>query len=516
MSASFTPDEIRTALGPELVSEIPGGAAFFHSITNDSRLAQPGQLFVALRTEDRDGHAFIPDALSKNVAGMLIEASNALAKEALASRMQEETLAGRIQEEGLATRTRPEALVGRGDSVSPASESAKAGSPTAPWVFQVPDTTHALGQLASYHRQRFLHLRTVTITGNTGKTSTKELTAAILERQYHVLKSPANFNNEVGLSMTLLEANEAHERAVLETGMDRLGEIARLCEIARPDTAVVLNVGPTHLEKLGSMEAIAQAKGEAVEAIGEFGTAVLNADDPYVAAMASKCKGRVLTFGLQPGAFVRASDVRTKGLNGVDFQLSCGGRSVAAHSPLPGERLVYNALAAVAVGVAEGMSVEDAAFALGRAEVPARLQAKLSPTGATILDDCYNASPASTTAALSVLGEMLGGRRLALLGDMLELGSAEAEGHAQVGEYAAQVVDGLFTVGRLGALIAASARASGNRFVRHFDTTDEAIAELRDLLEPGDVLLIKASHGMHLENVVAALMAPTSSGAAPA
>jgi UDP-N-acetylmuramoyl-tripeptide--D-alanyl-D-alanine ligase len=183
---------------------------------------------------------------------------------------------------------------------------------------------------------------------------------------------------------------------------------------------------------------------------------------------------------------------------------------VQAHSPLPGESLVYNALAAIAAGVSEGMSVEDAAFYLSQAEVPARLQAKLSPTGATILDDCYNAGPASTTAALSVLAELLGGRRLALLGDMLELGSQEAAGHQQVGEYAAQVVDGLFTVGRLGALIAAAARASGNRFVRHFDTTDEAIAELRDLLQPGDVLLIKASHGMHLENVVEALMLPVS------
>ena len=298
-----------------------------------------------------------------------------------------------------------------------------------PWVFRVADTTHALGQLASFHRQRFLHLRVITITGNTGKTTTKELTAAMLGTHYDVLKSPANYNNEVGLSMTLFEANEAHERAVLETGMDRLGEIARLCEIAKPDCAVVLNVGPTHLEKLGSMEAIAQAKGEAVEALGVHGTAILNADDPYVAAMASKCKGRVLTFGMSPGAFVHASDVRTKGLNGVDFQLSCGGRSVAAHSPLPGQRLVYNALAAIAVGVSEGMSVEDAAHALRIAEVPARLQAKLAPSGATILDDCYNASPASTTAALSVLAEMLGTRRLALLGDMLELGSEEAAGH---------------------------------------------------------------------------------------
>jgi UDP-N-acetylmuramoyl-tripeptide--D-alanyl-D-alanine ligase len=455
MVASFTVDEVRTALGSDLVSERPGSATFFHSVINDSRIATPGQLFVALRTEDRDGHAFIPDAVSKGVAGVLTEASETLAD--------------------------------------------------GPWVFQVTDTTHALGQLAAFHRMRFLHLRVVTITGNTGKTTTKELTAAILGRQYEVLKSPENYNNEVGLSMTLLQAHEGHERAVLETGMDRLGEIARMCEIARPDCAVVLNVGPTHLEKLGSMEAIAQAKGEAVEALGPHGTAIINADDPYVAPMASKTRARVLTFGMSPGAFIHGSEVRTRGLGGVDFKVSCGGRSVMAHSPLPGERLVYNALAAIGVGISEGMALEDAAHALSQAEVPARLQARPTLSGATILDDCYNASPASTKAALGVLNELLGGRKLALLGDMLELGSEEADGHAQVGEYAAQVVDGLFTVGRLGALIAASARAHGNRFVRHFDTTEEAIAELQDLLEPGDVLLVKASHGMHLETVVAAL-----------
>src|SRR4051794_37114252 len=266
MAASFTPDEVRAALASDLISVREGSASFFHSVTNDSRIATPGQLFVALRTEDRDGHAFIPDALSKGVAGVLTEASNDLAN-------------------GFIAELVPEALEGRAAVVSPAS-----GHANAPWVFQVHDTTHALGQLAAFHRMRFLHLRVVTITGNTGKTTTKELAAAILGRQYEVLKSPANYNNEVGLSMTLLEANEAHERAVLETGMDRLGEIARMCEIARPDCAVVLNVGPTHLEKLGSMEAIAQAKGEAVEALGIHGTAILNADDPYVAAMESKSK----------------------------------------------------------------------------------------------------------------------------------------------------------------------------------------------------------------------------------
>jgi len=288
--------------------------------------------------------------------------------------------------------------------------------------------------------------------------------------------------------------------------MDRPHELARDCEIARPSVGVVLNVGPTHLSKLGSMEAIAAAKAEAIEGLSEYGTAVLNADDPYVAAMTSKTKARVLTFGTGPGVTVHASEIRPKGLSGVDFTLSMGGRAVKTHSPLPGERLVSNALAAVTIGIAEGMSVEDAAYALSVAQVPARLQAKVSASGATILDDCYNASPASMLAALGVLAETPG-RRLALLGDMLELGSAEDEGHKKVGEEAARVVDGLFTVGELGALIAASAMRSGARFVRHFDSKDEAARELRDILEPGDVLLIKASQGIGLETVVAELVA---------
>ena len=452
----FTVDEVRAALGPDLLAENAGAALAFGTVTNDSRMAGPGDLFVALKTEVRDGHDFIGDAVQRGVAGVVVLRRDIFLPEGL-------------------------------------------------WAFLVSDTTHALGELARWWRSCFPSLHCIAITGNTGKTTTKELTAALLSHRFNVHKSPSNFNDNVGVAMSMLMLRDEHEVAVQEVGMDHLGEIRRSCEIAQPRTAIVLNVGPTHLERLGSIEAIAQAKSEAVEALPEDGSAILNADDPYVAAMAAKTRARVLTFGLSEGVTVKASGVQTRGLAGSDFTVSCGGRALKAHSPLPGERLVHNALAAVTAGLAEGMSLEEAVEALRQAEVPLRLQARAALNGATVLDDSYNASPASMLAALGVLAEMPG-RRLALLGDMLELGSAEAEGHRSVGERAAQVVDALFTVGPRGIQIAAAAKAAGARHVRHFDSKEQAAEELKQLLTPGDILLVKASHGLALGDVVKELV----------
>jgi UDP-N-acetylmuramoyl-tripeptide--D-alanyl-D-alanine ligase len=453
----FTLDDVRNALGGELIGERAGSATSFSAVRNDSRVAQPGELFVALQTENRDGHDFIADAVAHGVTGVVTQREDILL-------------------------------------------------PDGVWAFLVHNTGFAVGELARYWRAGLTNLRCVVVTGNTGKTTTKELTAALLDNEFSVHRSPSNFNDNIGVAMSILAITPEHEFAVQEVGMDHLGEIRRSCEIAQPQTAIVLNVGPTHLEKLGSLGAIAQAKAEAVEALPEDGAAVLNADDPYVAAMASKTAARVLTFGIDNQATLRASDLRPHGLAGVDFTLTCAGRRFEAHSPLPGERLVYNALAALGVAVAEGMSIDEAVGALATAEVPLRLQAKVAVNGATVLDDSYNASPASVLAALGVLAEMPG-RRLALLGDMLELGSAEAEGHCSVGERAAQVVDALFTIGPRGVQIAAAAKASGAKHVRHFDSKEEAARELRDLLTAGDILLVKASHGLALGDVVKELEA---------
>lgn len=453
--ATFSIDDIRDALGASLLGESPGLAESFSAVVNDSRVAEPGQLFVALATDARDGHDFIPDAVSRGIAGVLTQRQDILLPEGV-------------------------------------------------WAFLVADTAFALGELARHWRLR-QRVRSIAITGNVGKTTTKELTAALLSQRFAVHKSPSNFNDNIGVAMSVLGLTEAHEVGVFEAGMDHLGEIRRSCQIALPQIAAVLNVGPTHLERLGSLDAVAQAKAEAIEALPDDGAAVLNADDPYVAAMAEKTRARVLTFGLNPGATIRATDVRTRGLSGADFQVSLGGRGVQAHSPLPGDRLIANALAAITIAVAFGLSIEEAAHALSRAEVPLRLQARAGVNGATLLDDSYNASPASVLAALGVLSEMPG-RRLALLGDMLELGSAEAEGHRAVGERAAQVVDALFTVGPRGVQIAVAAKAAGAARVRHFDSKDEAAAELQRLLAPGDILLVKASHGLALSDVVKELV----------
>ncbi len=458
MSAStmFTVDQVREALGDGLIGERSGDASGFSAVSNDSRVLESGELFVALKTELRDGHDFIDDAMAHGAVGVIVESDDVLL-------------------------------------------------PDQTWAFRVSDTRRAIGDLASYWRRQFA-VKTVAIAGNVGKTTTKELTSAVLSAHHTVLKSAANFNDEVGLAMSLFQLNETHDRAVVEVGMFELGEIRRLCEIAAPEISVVLNVGPTHLERLGSIEAIAEAKSEAVQALPSTGTAILNADDPYVAAMEAKTPARVLTFGVEQHAAIRATDLRGRGLAGVDFTLSCLGRELKAHSPLPGTRLVSNALAAVAAAFADGLSIEEANAALAAAEVPLRTQIKVSSGGGTILDDAYNANPASMFAALELLSEMTG-RRLALLGDMLELGSAEAESHRAVGEAAARVCDLLFSVGPRGELIAAAARAVGGIDVTHFDTKEEAVSALRTVIGPGDILLVKASHGLALESVVEELCA---------
>ncbi len=458
----LTIDDVRDALSDCLTGERPGAASEFTGVTNDSRVTKPGELFVALTTptgyalEVRDGHDFISDAEAHGATGVVVHKED----------MQ---------------------------------------LPDRMWTFLVDDTQHAIGELGRAWRSRF-DVRAVAIAGNVGKTTTKELTTAVLQGCGHnVLKSPKNFNDEIGLAMTLFKLGSTYDRAVVEVGMFELGEIRRLCQIAQPQIAVVLNVGPTHLERLGSMQAIAEAKSEAVRDLPATGCAILNADDPWVAAMATKTQARALTFGTHAHADFRATEIQSHGLAGVEFTFGYVGRGLRVRSPLPGARLVPNALAALAVAVADGASVEAAADALSGAQVAPRLQVKVVASGATILDDSYNANPASMAAALDVLHEMPG-HRYALLGDMLELGSAETDGHRSVGEHAARVADVLFTIGPRGAQIADAARAAGLRTVGHFDTKEEAAEVLSANLGPGDVLLVKASLGLHLSAVVAELI----------
>ena len=428
-----------------------GAASRFRGVVVDSRQAGRGDLFVALPGERTDGHEFVADAVARGARGALV-------------------------------RRKPARL------------------PREVALFVVGDTLAALQRLAAGRRDR-RSARVIGVTGSIGKTTTKEITAAVLATRYPVLKNEANYNNEIGLPLTLLSLTRRHKRAVLEMGMYARGEIRTLCEIARPEIGVVTNVGPSHLERLGSIDAIVEAKAELVESLPRGGVAILNGDDLRVRSMAVRTKARSVLFGCSDDADVRATDVTSRGLDGVSFRLRSQGESALVRSKLPGRHIVSNALAAAAVGLVDGMSVREVAAALGAAEVPLRMQAHRGRAGSTILDDTYNASPASMAAALDLLGEVPG-RRIALLGDMAELGAAEREGHLAVGRRAAEMADVIHTVGELGKLIAQAARKAGHGSVHHWPTKEAAAEAVAAELGKGDVVLVKASRAAAFETLL--------------
>jgi len=430
----------------------PAGDTFERAAI-DSREIQEGDLFFAIKGERADGHDYVAQAIAAGAAGAVIE--------------------------------RP------------------VEAPDSAALFHVSDSLKALQRLAAWWRQRH-NVRVVAVTGSVGKTTCKELIASVLGRRYRTLKSEANLNTEIGIPLTLLQLTKEHEQAVLEFGMYALGDIALLTEISRPSIGVVTNVGPVHLERLCSMGAITAAKAELVEALPADGVAILNGDDHRAASFAARTPARVVCYGLSGQCDVRASNVISHGLDGVKFRLAAGGESVHASLPLPGKHHVYPALAATAVALEEGMSLEQVASALAESRPELRSRVLAGANGAIILDDSYNASPASVLAALDLLAE-LPGRRLGLLGDMLELGALEEDGHRRVGERAATACDVLLAVGSRAQIIADAARIAGASDVRYLDSPGEAIDELRRELRAGDHLLIKASRAMAFEEVVGAL-----------
>lgn len=428
----------------------------FNRAAIDSRQVRPGDLFFALHGERHDGHDFVGDALAAGAAGLVVE--------------------------------RP------------------CDAPPDVAVFQVSDSLSALQRLAAYQRDRF-EVRVVGVTGSVGKTTCKELIATVLGAHRRILKSEANLNTEIGLPLTLLQLTAKHHCAVLEMAMYGRGEIELLCRIAKPQIGVVTNVGPVHLERLGSMGAIVAAKAELVEALPQDGLAVLNGDDPRVAAMAARTRARVLLYGVSPQCHLRAGDLESHGLDGISFRLGHGDASVAVKMPLPGRHHVYSALAAAAVGLSEGMTLEQIAEALAQARPELRLRMLRASSGATILDDSYNASPQSMLAALDLLAE-LPGRRIALLGDMRELGAAEEDGHRHVGARAAACADLVLVIGERTRPLYEAACSTGGAEARFLASVEEATSLLRDELRPGDHLLIKASRAVALESVVEALSSP--------
>lgn len=445
--------------------------------TVDSRQTIPGSLFVAMPGEHVDGHDYIESAFKRGATLALVEKD-------LTSRLPVIDLRGEF---------RPEAL-------------AEFDGPLCLWVTS---TLQAMQQVAAFWRRKCA-VRVIGITGSVGKSTTKELVADVLGQHYRTLKNPGNQNNEIGLPLTLLSLSRGHEQAVLEMGFYVPGEIKRLCELALPQIGVVTNIGTVHAERAGSIEAIAQGKAELVQSLPADGWAVLNYDDPMVRAMGHLTQAQVFYYGLDPQADLWANNIDSFGLEGIRFELHYKHEVLHLRVPMIGRHSVHTVLRATAVGLIEGLTWQEIIEGLRSSTTQLRLVAMRTQSGALILDDTYNASPDSTLAALTLLAE-LDGYRLAVLGDMLELGLYEQQGHEMVGTRAADVVDELVTVGERAKTIAWSARQAGlNRdLITEFDNVNPVAAFLQQRLTAQHVVLIKGSRGMRMDRIVSALESET-------
>ncbi|MEW8978686.1 MAG: UDP-N-acetylmuramoyl-tripeptide--D-alanyl-D-alanine ligase [Symbiobacterium sp.] len=524
MTHLFTAAEIAAITGGQVMAGDP--EARVTGLAWDSRQVSPGDCFVALIGERADGHDYAGQAAAAGASCILA--------------------ARRVDAPGAAVVVCRDPLLG-------------------------------LGQLGRVLRDRYPHLVVVGVTGSVGKTTTKEMVAAVLAERFRVFRTRGNLNSQVGLPASLAGLTAADDVAVLEMGMRALGEIAYLASIARPQVGVVTNVGITHLELLGTQENIALAKSELVRALPADGDAILNADDPRVRAMAAVTPARVWFYGLTAPAaaaewaaresartgnghgverWVTAADARPAGDMGQRFRLVSSLGEVEVDLPAPGQHNLLNALAAAAVGLSQGLTLGEIARGLGRFQNTGSRMRRLTAGGVRILDDTYNAAPASVIAALEVMRGIAGpaGRCIAVLGEMYELGAMEEEGHRQVGAAAARLADELVAVGRLGRHIAAGARdalaAAGERAQRaqggtadgaqqalaassadgppeapgvsegghsgaaagvrvaaihEVPTNADAIACLKSRLRPGDTVLVKGSRGMAMEEIVHAL-----------
>jgi UDP-N-acetylmuramoyl-tripeptide--D-alanyl-D-alanine ligase len=466
--ATFTLKEIAEATGGNMVGE-PGAVAA--GVSTDSRAVAQGELFVALRGERFDGHEFVAAAAGRGVAIFLIDAAWAA------------------------------------DHQLPAGCCAVV----------VPDTLRALGDLAAWHRRRF-KIKMVAVTGSNGKTTTKEMLARILTQTGPGLKTEGNLNNLIGLPLTLLRLTGKERWAVLELGMSEFGEIDRLAEIADPDLGIITNAFPAHLEHLGSVEGVARAKGELFLRLKPGAWAVYNVDDPLVSKCPTSALVNRLTFGLR-GAEVSSASIKTLGRKGESFTLRLPGEEQQVRLSAYGRHNIYNALAAAAA--AHALGVPGEVIRLGLEEfTPYDKRFQLEEiAGVVLIDDSYNANPASVAAALATLKEVREeGRAAAVLGDMLELGAGTKEAHLETGRFAAGCVERLYLLGDLAQQVADGALAAGMapEAVLVARDHEELSRELLAWVKPGDCVLVKGSRGMRMERVAqamrAALSAPVQGG----
>lgn len=383
----------------------------------------------------------------------------------------------------------------------------------------VEDTFQALKEIAAYYR-RLLDITVVGVTGSVGKTSTKEMIAAVLSTRYRVQKTAGNFNNEVGLPLTVFSIGEEHDVAVLEMGISDFGEMHRLGKIAKPDIMVITNIGQCHLEKLGTRDGILRAKTEVFDEMDADAEIVLNGDDDKLSTICS-VHGKAPHFFFAgsaenkkqtkaSAAEVYATDIENLGLYGSRCVIHIGQESVKAQIPLPGEHMVLNALAAAAVGHLLALTPEEIARGIETAEAVTGRAHLVDAGRFTLIDDCYNANPVSMKAALDLLAGA-DTRKVAVMGDMFELGEKEKEFHREVGEYAAEKgIDVIICIGTLSQETAAGAKKAQGKAVFSFADQEDLLSHADEILKPKDTILLKASHGMHFEKLLKALQGQTN------
>lgn len=465
---TLTVGAILKALGREVnlanEREITGGCI-------DSRLVQPGNLFVAMAGEHTDGHRYVEQALENGASLALIERPIELSVPVL-------ELADDLNE-----------------------------IPQQPFCLLVPNTLEALQQIAAFWRRQF-NIPVIGITGSVGKSSTKETLAALLGHKFKVLKNQGNMNNEIGLPLTLLSLNHNHQAAVLEMGFYVPGEIDLLCSIALPHIGIITNIGTVHAERAGDLETIALGKAELVRALppAPVGLAVLNQDDPLVKTMACQTSAKVTTYGLNQTADLWAENIHSQGLEGIQFTAHYQEDSLPVSSKLMGKHSVYNLLSAIAVALHLGMSWVEINSSL-RSQTPVqRVRVFISKPGALILDDSYNASPLSTLAALDLLKE-LDGEKVAVLGDMLELGRYEGEGHQQVLDKAISLADRIVLIGPRYQKLNSYVIEKGfpKEMLHWFSDSESAAVFLNLTLHDGQSVLVKGSHGMNMIAIIHSL-----------
>jgi len=458
MMGSFTIEEICVATGGRLIGG-NGKNIEIKGVSTDTRTIKEKQLFIPLLGENFDGHDFIPDAVQKGAAAVITQYSHI-------------KITGDI-----------------------------------PVIF-VKNTLTALQDIAMFHRKRF-NIPIVAVTGSTGKTTTKDMIYYVLSERYDVLRTEGNLNNEIGLPHTLLRLNDAHDIAVLEMGMSGFGEIHRLAEISRPKVGVITNIGVSHIEKLGSKQNILKAKMEIFDFFTPDGIAVLNGDDELLWSIRDNLPFTIKYFGTGDRVDIRACRINESNDEKISYEINIEGVNYSIDINAPGIHNIYNSLAAIAVGRLFGLEMEEIQNGLKKFKPAAmRLNIINTPANIKIIDDAYNASPDSMIAALTILSQSKGNRKIAILGDMLEMGDYSEKAHRDVGTAVAQRgVDILITRGNESRKIGEQAKQCGmdDRYIYNCSSNKDVIELLGTMIQQGDTILVKGSRGMKMEEIVSYL-----------